>query len=114
MADARGFVFDTNSHANPENVEPIFSGYTYQITECGDFKTGEYSLKLSNLTPNTKYYYRACAHNVAGWGYGNEMSFVTKKAGLWYKLTSSFSVESVELGFPSGVKVKLKKSLDLH
>ena len=109
MVDVRGFVFDTKSHPHPGNVEPFFSGYTYQVTESGNFGKGKYSLKISSLTPNTKYYLRACAHNVAGWGYGNEMSATTKKAGLWYKITSSFYVDAVELGFPLGAKVRLKR-----
>jgi hypothetical protein len=110
MVDARGFVFDTKSHPRPGNGEPIFSGYAYQVTECGQFGRGEYSADISGLTPNTTYFCRACAHNVAGWSYSdNETSFTTKKAGLWYEITSSFLVEGVEVGFPSGVKVKLKK-----
>jgi hypothetical protein len=111
MVDARGFVFDTKSHPIPGNVEPIFSGYAYQVTESGNFKKGKYSMDISGLTPATTYYYRACAHNVAGWGYSNnEMSCTTKKAGAWHKITSSFFIEGVEVGFPSGVKVRLKKN----
>jgi hypothetical protein len=108
MVDVRGFVFDTISHANPGNVEPAFSGYTYQATEFGDFKRGKFSNRISGLKPQTNYFYRACAHNKAGWSYGDEVSFTTKKAGLWYKITS-FRLEEVEVGFPSGVKVRFKR-----
>jgi len=110
MVDARGFVFDTESHPRPGNVEPIFSGYAYQVTECGQFGKGEYSADISGLTPNTTYYCRACVHNAAGWGYSIiEKSFATKKAGRWHRITSSFSVDAVEVGFPSGIKVRLKR-----
>jgi hypothetical protein len=32
---------------------------------------------MTGLNPGTKYYYRAKAHNSAGWGYGGEQSFTT-------------------------------------
>jgi uncharacterized protein (TIGR02145 family) len=38
---------------------------------------GSFSSKLTDLTPNTKYYIRAYAHNKTGTGYGNELSFTT-------------------------------------
>jgi len=107
--DARGFVFDTKSHGNPGNVAPIASGYTYQITESGNFSTGAFSMEMSGLKPGTTYYNRACAHNSAGWGYGNEMSFTTKRKGIWKKITSYLEFDGVEVGYPSGVKIKLKR-----
>jgi hypothetical protein len=52
---------------------------------------------MAGLKPGTKYYYRACAHNLAGWGYGDEVTFTTKKRGLWKKITSYLELEYLEL-----------------
>ncbi|MFA7715215.1 MAG: hypothetical protein WCX77_03875, partial [Candidatus Paceibacterota bacterium] len=38
---------------------------------------GVFNWTSTNLLPGTKYYFRAKAHNSAGWGYGNERSFTT-------------------------------------
>jgi uncharacterized protein (TIGR02145 family) len=38
---------------------------------------GSFTSNLTGLTPNTKYYIRAYAHNKVGTGYGNEISFTT-------------------------------------
>ena len=107
--DVRGFVFDTSSHGSPGNTDPTASCYTYHITESGKFETGPFSIQMAGLKPKTKYYYRACAHNLVGWGYGDEITFTTKKRGLWKKITSYLELESLELGLPSGVKVRFKR-----
>jgi len=39
--------------------------------------TGTFTTNLDNLTPNTTYYIRAYATNLAGTAYGNELSFTT-------------------------------------
>ncbi len=109
--DLRGFVVDTSSHGNPGNTDPVNSGYTYHITESGNFGTGAFSIKIASLKPGTKYYCRACAHNVAGWGYGDEVDFTTKEKGVWKKITSYLELDSLEVGFPSGIKFKLKRKM---
>jgi uncharacterized protein (TIGR02145 family) len=38
---------------------------------------GSFSSNLTDLTPNTRYYVRAYAHNKTGTGYGKEISFTT-------------------------------------
>ena len=38
---------------------------------------GTFTSKLTNLTPGTRYYIRAYAHNKIGTGYGDEISFTT-------------------------------------
>ena len=112
--DVRGFVVDTSSHENPGNVDPTASGYSYHITESGKFGTGPFSIHIAGLKPGTKYYLRACAHNLAGWGYGNEVTGTTKKRGLWNKLTSYLEMDYLEVGFhqvgfPLEMKVRFKR-----
>jgi len=107
--DVRGFIVDSSSHESPGNTDPTASCYAYHITESGKFETGPFSIQMAGLKPGTKYYYRACAHNLAGWGYGDEVTFTTKKRGLWKKITSYLELEYLELGFPSGVKVRFKR-----
>ena len=109
--DVRGFVVDTSSRGNPGTTDPVTSGYTYHITESGKFGTGPFSIEIASLKPGTKYYYRACAHNVAGWGYGDEVEFVTKEKGVWKKITSYLELDNIEVGFPSGIKFKLKRKM---
>jgi len=41
--------------------------------------TGEFTSKITNLTPNTTYYVRAYATNINGTAYGSEISFITQK-----------------------------------
>ncbi len=106
--DVRGFIFDTASHGNPGNVDPTKSGYIYHITECGSFSSGAFSMEISGLSPGTKYYYRACAHNLKGWSYGDEVEFQTKDKNSWKKIISQLEFEGLEVGFPSGIKFKIK------
>lgn len=108
--DLRGFVADTSSHGTPGNKAPVDSGYAYHITESGRFGTGDFSIQMTGLKPGTKYYYRACAHNVGGWGYGDEVTFTTKKGGLWNKITSRLELKAFEVGFPSGIRFKFKQN----
>lgn len=81
----RGFVYDTEPRANPIDLDPSSSGYQFVIDESGIFSDGVYSLLLTGLTPDTEYFFRAFAENQDGFAYGNQLSFITKKAGLVYK-----------------------------
>ena len=78
--DERGFVWDTSAQSDPGNVAPGSSGYGSTTNETGTFGTGTFSLSISNLSPNTTYYYRSYAHNSQGYGYGPEVSFTTLNA----------------------------------
>jgi hypothetical protein len=75
-ADLRGFEWGTSSGSYPNSWTEGTSG-NYQ------YGTGVFSYNLTGLTPNTTYYFRAKAHNSAGWGYGSEMSFVATDPNLY-------------------------------
>ena len=51
--------------------------YTEQWTEQGTYGTGAFNHQITGLDPNKTYYFRAKAHNSAGWAYGSELSFTT-------------------------------------
>jgi hypothetical protein len=63
----RGFEWGTQS-----------GNYTDSWTESGTFSPGTFSYNLTNLSPGTRYYFRAKAYSDAtGWIYGSEHSFIT-------------------------------------
>jgi hypothetical protein len=76
-ADIRGFVYDTSSKSAPGNVAPASSGYAFTSQDSGSFATGAFAKTLTDLASGTTYYVRAFAHNSAGYGYGDEISFTT-------------------------------------
>jgi hypothetical protein len=63
----RGFEWGTQS-----------GNYTDSWTESGTFPPDTFSYNLTNLSPETTYYFRAKAYSDAtGWIYGNEVAFTT-------------------------------------
>jgi len=64
--DERGFEWGYSS-----------GNYPYSWTETGNFGTGSFSHTITGLPEGSVVYFRAKAHNSAGWGYGDEKSFVT-------------------------------------
>jgi hypothetical protein len=50
---------------------------TWDIHESGSFGTGDYSLNLTGLVPDSTYYFRAYATNTYGTRYGSWQSFST-------------------------------------
>jgi len=46
--------------------------------ETGSFGTGSFNRSMTGLSPGIKYYVKAYAYSVAGYGYGSEVNFVTK------------------------------------
>jgi uncharacterized protein (TIGR02145 family) len=64
----RGLCWDTSS--NPDTTKHRYNDRT---------GTKSFSIKISDLTPETKYYAKAFAVNKLGISYGNEISFVTSK-----------------------------------
>lgn len=76
--DYRGFVWDNVSHGDPGNIAPAASAYApnYWI-EGNSYGAVSFSHQVTELAENDTFYVRACAHNSAGWSYGNEVSFDT-------------------------------------
>jgi len=64
--DERGFEWGTSS-----------GNYPNSWTESGSFGTGDFDYTITGLNPQTDTYFRAKAHNSAGWGYGSERQFST-------------------------------------
>ena len=75
--DQRGQAVDTTSHGAPGNVDPSTGDYQWVSWNGGTFGTGAWTGGNTGLEPNTTYYVRMWAHNSAGWGYGDEVSFTT-------------------------------------
>lgn len=62
--------------------------YTDSWTENEEeYGLGEFSHTISILN-NTKYYFRAKAHNATGWGYGEVLNFTTVIAGMMARVES--------------------------
>jgi hypothetical protein len=66
-ADKRGFDWDIDSG------EP----YANSAIDTGSYTTGAYTTAITGLPAGSTIYYRAKAHNSAGWAYGEELTFVT-------------------------------------
>lgn len=64
--DERGFEWDVDSEAP----------YDQSWTETATYGTGAFSHQIAGLAAGT-WYFRAKAHNNAGWSYGEEQSFTT-------------------------------------
>lgn len=79
---ARGFVWDTTSHALPGNTTaPGASAYASNWTEAGGpYLVGNFSHGLTGLTKGEIYYVRAYGNSTSSghWGYGDEAKFLTK------------------------------------
>ncbi|GAJ24306.1 unnamed protein product, partial [marine sediment metagenome] len=68
--DKRGVVYDTTNHGDPGNTAPAGSAYAHFEEETDGFGTGSFTTPLISLSPGTKYYARAYAHNENGYSYG--------------------------------------------
>ena len=67
----RGFDWDTDSGAP----------YANSWTEAGSWSTGVFSYSGGTFNTGTTYYFRAKAkNNTLNWGYGSELTFLTKPA----------------------------------
>jgi len=69
-ADKRGICYNTTGN-------PLVTDDKEEDTG-GSYAAGTFSKALTGLSPGTKYYYRAYAHNSEGYGYGDVITFMTK------------------------------------
>jgi hypothetical protein len=79
-ADFRGFEWGTTSNttAPASTQSPRTTPYSANYTESGSFGVASFSYQITaGLAAGTTYYFRAYAHNSAGWSYGSELSFTT-------------------------------------
>lgn len=82
----RGFLYGTS-----------INGITEEIQSGNGI--GNYTAVITNLTPNTTYYFKAYATNILGTSYGDVMSFTTD--GTTGTLDGH---DWVDLGLPSGTR----------
>ena len=68
----RGFCYATNT-------EPELSDSVKVVSGDG---TGEFTVFVTDLEPNTTYYVRAYATNTVGTAYGDEITFTTTNSGI--------------------------------
>jgi hypothetical protein len=78
MTTRKGFVYDTTSHDNPENISPESSDYEF-VVDVGGLEDGEFEETVLNLESNTTYFYRAFGYDEETYIYGDEESFTTLK-----------------------------------
>ncbi len=78
-ATERGFVYSEKNSTPSVSDSKLISGYG----------KGKFSISLSNLIPNTKYYYRAFATNTKGVSYGEVMNVTTLDFSLPKVTTNS-------------------------
>jgi uncharacterized protein (TIGR02145 family) len=77
---ARGVCWNTSVEPTIENSK---------TTESGGL--GTFTSNLTELAPNTVYYVRAYGTNVAGTGYGNEVSFTTSQVAVAVLTTTAIT-----------------------
>lgn len=82
--DKRGVVWDDATHGDPGDTAPDLTDYVTAgggyTSENGSFGTGAFTASMTGLWTGTTIYYRAWAHNSAGYAYGAEVTFLTKPA----------------------------------
>jgi len=91
-AGERGFDWDTDSG----------TPYSGNWTEAGSFGTGAFTHGLTSLTKGDLYYFRAKAHNSAGWGYGSELTFLTKPDPATSFVPTDNGTTWISLGWTNG------------
>jgi len=72
-ATKRGICYNTTGNPTIEDSK---------VEEVGDFEIGAFTEILTGLSTGVTYYIKAYAYNSAGYGYGEEISFITDEIAL--------------------------------
>jgi hypothetical protein len=67
-------------------------------TENGSYGIGSFSHQVTGLDLSSTYYFRAKAHNSAGWGYASEKSFITPNPVTYRFYTPLVRMVAIPLG----------------
>jgi len=76
--------------------------YPYESVESGNFGTGSYTRDVTGLSPGTRYYFRAKAHNSADWAYGSELQFLTKPLAPTNLTVTDYGSDYISLSWTKG------------
>jgi len=77
-ADMRGFAWGPTCNSTMPSNETPPASYASNWTDGGTFAVGDYSHNITGLSEGTCYCYRGFAHTTTGYGWGDEVSFLTK------------------------------------
>ena len=86
LSSRKGFVYDTTSRGDPGDVSPETSDYA-NVEDEGVLENGTYDVTISDLSPDTTYYFRSFGYDDVEdvYTYGDELSFTT--------LAENFAIE---------------------
>lgn len=88
---SRGICWNTSASPTIDNSKTI---------EVGGL--GQFASNITQLIPNTTYYVRAYATNIAGTGYGNQVSFTTIQVAVPTLTTTTITSISQTFAFSGG------------
>lgn len=91
--DRRGFCWNTTG--NP-TLDDDFG------EQAGSFGTGAFERFIAILSPGTKYYVKAFAHNSAGYGYSSQVTFVTKAEAPYNLIATPINTTQIDLTWKKG------------
>jgi len=75
--DHRGIVYGETSRGDPGNTAYDSTAYDGYVDEEGAFGETTFWRKITGLSSLTQIFFRAYAHNDAGYSYGEELDFTT-------------------------------------
>jgi len=76
--------------------------YGNSWTESDSYGVAAFSHGVSGLSPGTTIHFRAKAHNSAGWGYGDDLTFVTKPEACTNMVATAISDSQIDVSWTKG------------